>query len=94
MGNAVVPLFELHPKITVYAVDFAKSAIEIFTEAPYSQRVSGAATGVTMRRGKGSPTHYRGTMRPGFVLVRAQCHVSREYASGNKEALYYIAARR
>ena len=34
VGNAVVPLFELHPKIVVYAVDFAKSAIEILLKHP------------------------------------------------------------
>ena len=34
VGNAVVPLYELHPKITVYAVDFAKSAIEILQKHP------------------------------------------------------------
>lgn len=29
VGNAAIPLLEAHPKLTVYAMDFAASAISI-----------------------------------------------------------------
>lgn len=34
MGNAIFPLLELHPRLYVYAFDFAKSAIELLKTNP------------------------------------------------------------
>ena len=41
VGNAVVPLFELNPKLSVYAVDFARSAIEILHNHPIHEKFPG-----------------------------------------------------
>lgn len=35
VGNAVIPLLEIHPNLQVTAIDFAKSAIELLKEHPF-----------------------------------------------------------
>jgi methyltransferase-like protein 6 len=32
VGNAVIPLLEIHPRLNVFAVDFARSAIELLSQ--------------------------------------------------------------
>jgi methyltransferase-like protein 6 len=36
VGNAVIPLLDINPNLTVHAIDFASSAIEILTKNPYT----------------------------------------------------------
>jgi methyltransferase-like protein 6 len=37
VGNAVIPLLEIHPRLAVVAVDFAKSAIELLSAHPFTE---------------------------------------------------------